>query len=59
MIDKVLTLNFMDSNLKVEYVYDKELTVTEVKHEMLTILSRASSEELEATGQANDVTEEL
>ena len=49
----------MDSDLKVEYVYDKELTVTEVKHEMLTILSRASSEELEATGQANDVTDEL
>ena len=49
----------MDSDLKVEYVHDKELTVTEVKHEMLTILSRASSEELEATGQANDVTDEL
>ena len=32
-----------------EYVQDKELTVAEVEAEMLTVLSRASSEEPEGT----------
>ena len=43
----------------VEYVHDKELTVAEVEAEILTALSRASSEEHKATSQANDVTDQV
>ena len=55
LIDKS---TFMDPCFKVEYVHDKELTMAEVEAEMLTTLSRASSEEPEATSQANDVTDQ-
>lgn len=40
LIDKS---TFMDPCFKAEYVHDKELTVTEVEAEMLTVLLRASS----------------
>ena len=46
LIDKS---TFMDSRFKVEYVHDKELTVAEVEAEMLIVLLRACSEELDAT----------
>ena len=50
---------FKDPCFKVEYVHDKELTVAKVEAEMLTVLSRASTKEPEATSIANDVTEQL
>ena len=46
LIDKS---TFINPCFKVEYVHHKELTVAEVEAEMLNVLSRASSEELEAT----------
>ena len=54
MIDKSA---FMDPRFKAEHVHDKELTVAEVEAEMLTVLSRESSEESEATSTVNDVTD--